>query len=80
MFSKYPMSGSLYFVDVELIQIEKTALYCAMFFYITKMLLITVLNSATARQFRDKIFKILYIQQYRISSMYVCNNLVLYSR
>ena len=30
--SKRPMSSSLYFVDVELIQIEKTELYCAMFF------------------------------------------------
>ena len=30
-FSKYSMSGSLYFVDVELIQIQKTALHCAMF-------------------------------------------------
>ena len=30
-FSKYSMSGSPYFVDVELIQIEKNALYCAMF-------------------------------------------------
>ena len=30
-FSKYSMSGSPYFVDVELIQIEKTELYCAMF-------------------------------------------------
>ena len=33
------MSVSPYFVDVELIQIEKTALYCAVLFcYITKML------------------------------------------
>ena len=40
-----------YFVDVELIQIEKTELYCAMFFQITKMLLNTVSSSATARQF-----------------------------
>ena len=30
-FSKYSMSGSPYFVDVELIQIEKNALYCDMF-------------------------------------------------
>ena len=31
-FSKYSMSGSQYFVDAELIQIEKTAFYCATFF------------------------------------------------
>ena len=30
-FSKSSMSGSPYFVDVELIQIEKTELHCAMF-------------------------------------------------
>ena len=30
-FSKYSMSGSPYVVDVELIQTEKTAFYCAMF-------------------------------------------------
>lgn len=28
-----------------------------------------LLNSATARHFRDKIFKILYVRQYRISSI-----------
>ena len=50
-FSKYSTSGTPYFVDVELIQIEKTELYCAMFSEITKMLLNTVWNSATARQF-----------------------------
>ena len=33
------------------------------------MLLNTVLNSATARQFRDTIFKILRVRQYRISSI-----------
>ena len=32
-----------------------------------KMLLNTVLNSATARQFRDTIFKILHVRLYRIS-------------
>ena len=63
------MSSSPCFVDVELIKIEKTALYCAMFCYITKMLLNTVLNSATARQFRDTIFKILRVWQYHISSI-----------
>ena len=31
-FSKYSMSGSPYFLDVELTQIEKTELYSAMFF------------------------------------------------
>ena len=36
---------------------------------VTKMLLNTVLNSATARQFRDTIFKILRVRQYRISSI-----------
>ena len=35
----------------------------------TKMLPNTVLNSATARQFRDMIFKILRVWQYRISSV-----------
>ena len=35
----------------------------------TKMLLNTVLNSATAQQFRDTIFKILRVRQYRISSI-----------
>jgi len=30
------LSDSLYFIYVELIQKEKTALYCAMFCYITK--------------------------------------------
>ena len=61
-FSKYSMSGrtygSPYFVHVELIQIEKNALYCAMFCKITKMLLNAVLNSATARQCQDSIFRI----------------------
>ena len=33
------------------------------------MLLNTVLNSATTRQFRDTIFKILRVRQYRISSI-----------
>ena len=50
-FSKYCMSGSPYFHDVELIQIIKTELYCAMFVQIAKMLVNTVFNSATARQF-----------------------------
>ena len=35
----------------------------------TKKLPNTVLNSATARQFRDTIFKILRVWQYRISSV-----------
>ena len=47
----YSMSGGPYFVDAELMQTEKAELYCAMFFWITKMLLNTVLNSATAWQF-----------------------------
>ena len=38
-------------------------------FYLTKMLLNTVLNSATARQFHDTIFKILRVLQYCISSI-----------
>ena len=33
------------------------------------MLLNTVFNSATARQFQDKIFKILRVRQYRFSSI-----------
>ena len=33
------------------------------------MLLNTVLNSATAKQFRDTIFKILRVRQYRIYSI-----------
>ena len=48
------MSGSQYFVDIDLIQI-------------TKMLLSSVVNSATARQFREKIIKILRVQQNRIA-------------
>ena len=57
------------FVYVELIQIEKKTLYCAMFCSITKILVNTVLNSATARQYRNTIFQILRVRQYRISSI-----------
>ena len=42
-----------------------------MFCQITKMLLNTVLNSATAWQFRDTIFKIFRVRQYRISSILI---------
>ena len=51
-FSKCSMSVSPYFVDVEVIQIEKTELSGALFFfYMIKILLNIVLNNANTRQF-----------------------------
>ena len=50
-FSKYSYPAVSYFLDFQLIQIEKTELYCTMFVQVTKMLLNTVFNSTTARQF-----------------------------
>ena len=68
----FKMSDSPYFVDVELLQIEKNRIILCYVFFITKMLLNIVLNitlnSATARQFQATVFKILRVQ-YRISSI-----------
>ena len=62
------MSGCPYFVDVELLQIEKNRiLLCYVFLDHYKMLLNTMLNSANPRRFQDTIFKILRVRQYRIS-------------
>ena len=47
-FSKYSMSGSSYFVDVELIQIEKTN--CIVLCFLRSLLLNIVWNSGTAQQ------------------------------
>ena len=65
------MSGSPYFVDVELIQIEKNLIILRYAYVLLDHWDVAKysIKFCNARQFWDTIFKILRVLQYRISSI-----------